>query len=678
MPISDAVPLTITALAPRLLQGTLSTDDAQRIAAAAHVIAEPMEQAAVCGIAMLAIHDQRETNRGLRALQARVLELTPAEMSGPQEVASDVVLWARFARVVATLYSEKPSLDLETEAEALITQLSRNSDVDVAPLQLYVLRHLQGATEATSSGNLEARLDALADTALEKLSTATAEVQRLADHAREEWFAERAVVATIHASRGRCTLEAAQARIERVAASGTTSAYKRHRSQASLEGLRGDTEAESRALAAFRAVLPPGAAVPWLSYLRQAAEFENRRGDFVAAEALSTEGLALAERAEAHAPLVSTMNFVQAIARWSQGRYLAALASFDEAIALAIPAHAETIFAVRALLSAVESWWRDRPAACTALASGLSVCRKKSSYNFISFSPLTAAMVSAHALEAGIESEFVTEAIRRRTLPPPWQYLTAWPWALRIHTFGGFRCELPPDTEAKTRNKPARRPLNLLQWLAHFGPRGAERRNLIRALWPGEAIEPQIAAFEMALARLRKMLPDENLIIAEKGYVRLDARHVWVDAWAFKALADRYTEAPPLDAELAQRIHDTASLANVLFAGRYLDGADESTYIRLEAEQLRERYVSLQIQLAHALKAVDQSAASTLLMQAVEREPYSERLYRELMESQCEAGEYAEVMRTYRRCQHAISTAYGVALSPATVAIVERLPRAAP
>ena len=45
---------------------------------------------------------------------------------------------------------------------------------------------------------------------------------------------------------------------------------------------------------------------------------------------------------------------------------------------------------------------------------------------------------------------------------------------------------------------------------------------------------------------------------------------------------------------------------------------------------------------------------------------WEERLYRELMESQFQAGEYAEVMRTYRRCQHAISSAYGVALSPAT------------
>jgi DNA-binding SARP family transcriptional activator len=86
----------------------------------------------------------------------------------------------------------------------------------------------------------------------------------------------------------------------------------------------------------------------------------------------------------------------------------------------------------------------------------------------------------------------------------------------------------------------------------------------------------------------------------------------------------------------------------------------------------------VQIQLAQALRVVDQNAASTLLMQVVEREPYSERLCRELMESQRQAGEYAEVMRTYRRCQHAISTAYGVALSPATVAIVEQPPRAQP
>jgi hypothetical protein len=56
---------------------------------------------------MLAIHDQRETNRGLRVLQTRVLELTPPSMSGPQDGATDVLMWARFARVVATLYSEK-------------------------------------------------------------------------------------------------------------------------------------------------------------------------------------------------------------------------------------------------------------------------------------------------------------------------------------------------------------------------------------------------------------------------------------------------------------------------------------------------------------------------------------------------------------------------------------------
>jgi DNA-binding SARP family transcriptional activator len=675
VPFSDTVPLTITALAPRLLQGTLSTEDAQRIAAAAHAIADPIEQAAVCGIALVAIHDQRETNRGLRLLQTRVLELTPAAMSGPQEGARDVVLWARFARVVATLYSEKPSLDLETESEELITQLSHYTEVEAVPLQLYMTRHLLGASEATASANLAARLDALADIALERLSAASADARQHSEYAREEWLAERAVVAVMHATRGSCTLDEAQAQIARVAPSGTASAYKRHRSQASIEGLRGATEAESRALTAFRASLLPGAAMPWLSYLRQAAEFENRRGDFVAAEAHTSEGLALAARAEAHPPLVSTMNFVQAIARWGQGHYRAALSGFDEAIRLAIPQHAEIIIAVRALLSAVESWWRDRPAACAGLALGLSIFRKKSGYTFISFSPSTAAEVCAHALEAGIESEFVTEAIRRRGLLPPWQYLKAWPWALRINTFGGFRCELP-DAGAKSRNKPARRPLNLLQWLAHAGPRGAERRNLIRALWPGEAIEPQVAAFEMALARLRKMLPDESLIIAEKGYVRLDASRVWVDAWAFKALADGYIATPPVDADLALRVHETARLANALCAGRYLDGADESTYIRLEAEQLRERYVSLQIQITHALLAVDQSAASTLLMQAVEREPYSERLYRELMESQRQAGEYAEVMRTYRRCQHAISTAYGVSLSPATVAIVELLPRA--
>lgn len=218
----------------------------------------------------------------------------------------------------------------------------------------------------------------------------------------------------------------------------------------------------------------------------------------------------------------------------------------------------------------------------------------------------------------------------------------------------------------------------MLKWLAHVGPEGIDRRTLIRRLWPGEAAEEQSAAFEMALARLRKALPDADLIVADKGMLRLDRERVWVDAWAFTSLCDH------VDAHLARDnlpkpdvLLNWATEVNRLMHGRYLEGEEDGAAMEVVAEQLRERFVNNQEQLAEALAATELAAARDLLTKALEREPYAEQLYRALMRLQLRAGDFAEVVRTYRRCQTAISRAYGVALAAQTQAILVQLPKPA-
>ena len=94
------------------------------------------------------------------------------------------------------------------------------------------------------------------------------------------------------------------------------------------------------------------------------------------------------------------------------------------------------------------------------------------------------------------------------------------------------------------------------------------------------------------------------MIVVDKGMIRLDSQRVWVDAWAFTSLCDhvgKHISNEPLpnpDVLLAW-----AGEINRLVVGRYLDGDEDGAAMEVVAEQLRERFVNNQEQLAEALAA---------------------------------------------------------------------------
>lgn len=294
-------------------------------------------EAAACTVAMVCIHDARETYAGLAELQQRVLALN-ADCWLDQQVATlpheeeQCLLWTRLGRLIAGLFTAAVAFDPDRAAEETMQALAAAGRVSLA-LRLTCARYLLGVAEMSASQSWLGRIDALAESAVEQAAAADC-------FARDEWLAERATVAGFMFIRRRIDESTLAAHVKRGANVGTRQRFKIARAELMRVALAQDLDRELLALEALRAALPPHEVVPWIAYLRLRAEYLLRRREFVEAEALGIEALVLSERISAHAPMLVACHVVLATARGLQGRFDEAAADFDRASAIALPGHA--------------------------------------------------------------------------------------------------------------------------------------------------------------------------------------------------------------------------------------------------------------------------------------------------------------------------------------------------
>ena len=224
---------------------------------------------------------------------------------------------------------------------------------------------------------------------------------------------------------------------------------------------------------------------------------------------------------------------------------------------------------------------RARPG-LKALRLGLEIGRQYGYDHFLWWWPAAMSRVCARALEEGIEPEYVRTLIRTRRLVPeagPDAAAESWPWVYRIYTLGTFRIERNGEVLGGSGKAPLK-PLQLLKCLIASGADKVAESRLADALWPRIDGDSAHRSFTSALHRLRKLLGEERALVLHEGKLTLDRRYVWVDAWAFEALAQRAESAtePALLDSLAERM-----LA--LYRGPFMAGdVDEPWY-----EQPRER-----------------------------------------------------------------------------------------
>ena len=223
---------------------------------------------------------------------------------------------------------------------------------------------------------------------------------------------------------------------------------------------------------------------------------------------------------------------------------------------------------------------RSRPG-LNALRRGLELGRHYGYTHFLWWRSAAVARALGHALEAGIEPDYVRGLIRRRRLAPEGR-ASGWPWQYKLQTFGGFRLLRHGEPMPAT-GKAQRRPLDLLKVLVAYGGEQVPEHRITDALWPRIDGDSAHRSFTSALHRLRKLLGEDRAVVLHEGRVSLDRRYFSIDTWELEAIA-----AEAESAREPAHLEAFAERMLKLYRGPFLAG-EEAPWQIAPRERLRAR-----------------------------------------------------------------------------------------
>ena len=224
----------------------------------------------------------------------------------------------------------------------------------------------------------------------------------------------------------------------------------------------------------------------------------------------------------------------------------------------------------------------------------MRIGREKGYSSLYLWRPEFLATVSAKALEAGIEVEYVRELIRKNRLVPDPSApdLEKWPWPVKVYTLGRFSLIIDGKTLPSAR-KSRQKPLLLLKSLIALGGRDVPEEQLGEILWPDADGDLAHQSLAKTLERLREMLGDDRAVLLRDGRLTLNNRHCWVDVWEFERILGRANAArkpgaqAPDDGEIAR----LAERAIALYRGTFLSGETFCSCIVTHRERLRSKFL---------------------------------------------------------------------------------------
>ncbi len=269
-------------------------------------------------------------------------------------------------------------------------------------------------------------------------------------------------------------------------------------------------------------------------------------------------------------------------------------------------------------------------------------------------------------LDARLDVDYLQNQIRLQRLVPPSSERAPenWSWPVKIYTLGRFA--IAKDGVALTLHaKSSRKPVALLKTLIAHGGRDVHQDKFIAALW--QDADDGHHAFETTVYRLRKLLGAE-VVLFKDGHLSLDARHCWVDCWAFARLLTRVTEAIEAADDLAVAQHAQQLLD--LYQGPFLDRDRDSPVAIAHSERLRSHLLRTLEKLAHYWTTRENHPnALECYLRALEVEPRAEPIYQRLIQHYHAQGRYPEAIAVYQRCRLALHSLLGVTPSPSTHAL---------
>jgi ATP/maltotriose-dependent transcriptional regulator MalT/DNA-binding SARP family transcriptional activator len=321
----------------------------------------------------------------------------------------------------------------------------------------------------------------------------------------------------------------------------------------------------------------------------------------------------------------------------------------------------------------------DEIGGLAALSEGFALAKKIGLVNHSWWLPQVMARLCAKALEEGIEVDYVQQLVRKRHLLPPASRMAPenWPWPVRIYTLGRFAL-LIDGKAPKNGFKSSQKPLLLLKALLALGGRDLKAENLSYLLWPDADGDAGHNVFTTTLARLRSLLGDNRAVHLHDGRVSLDPRFCWVDRWAFERLCSRTAAALEQFREGKadyQEIQEPAERAIRLYGGHFLRSDGDESWTFAPRESLRSKHLRLVGDFCrHLARQGRHQEASRHYQKGLEVDPLAEEFYQGLLEYYLRLGRHAEALQIYHQCRHLLRTELGIAPSPGTEALRDRLP----
>jgi DNA-binding SARP family transcriptional activator len=206
---------------------------------------------------------------------------------------------------------------------------------------------------------------------------------------------------------------------------------------------------------------------------------------------------------------------------------------------------------------------------------------------------------------------------------------------------------------------------------------GAVRREeLADALWPDGPPPAHEVALSALASKLRALLVEagahRDAIAVTDGCYRVDLpAATWIDTEAAHAAVHEAEAA--LRSGAGAAAYAPAAVAAAILRRPFLPGM-EGDWVERRRDALRRLLVRALDVLAevHAANG-EQALAVRVAEQAVSLEPFRESGYRRLMRLHHGAGNRAEALRVYRRCQRLLAEELGTAPSPETEAALARM-----
>jgi len=352
----------------------------------------------------------------------------------------------------------------------------------------------------------------------------------------------------------------------------------------------------------------------------------------------------------------------------SGGRHAEAADIFDEG-ARRIVGHDRGRFEVFRDLSHAADAPRGQPN--RPLAKALAKARAMDMRSVLGHVPDLASRLLGEAWRHGIERDFVAGEIARRGLAPEEPEEEDWPWPIKVVTLGDFSVAVG-GRALGTGGKAARRPLDLLKFIAASGRRDVAASLAIGTLWPDLEGDQAKSAFNVALHRLRKVLGRDEAVTLEGGRLGLSDRLVWVDACAFESDAAR-VDALFARGEFAEGERRAARALGV-YRGAFLGDAEEGSWQIVARSRLSSKFIRLVVAAGQRWSLVGQAdRARSAWERALELDPVAEEVYRQLMLLLIGLGQPAEALRVYRRCREMLSVVLGVKPSAQTQRVHDAL-----